>query len=226
MKRSEVNALINDALLFFAEHHFHLPPWALWSPSEWKGRGDECEEIRENMLGWDISDFGSGNFYKIGLLLFTLRNGKQTRERRSKTYAEKIMLVREGQVTPMHFHWNKMEDIINRGGGELVLKLFASDPADEKNLGNLAFTVSLDGVSRACKPGEIIRLSPGESITLEPYVYHSFWSEKGRTLVGEVSMVNDDASDNCFYEACGRFSSIEEDELAQFCLCNEYPRPA
>ena len=37
------------------------------------------------------------------------------------------MIVEENQETPMHFHWSKMEDIINRGGGNLVIELFRSD---------------------------------------------------------------------------------------------------
>ena|SRR5690554_1431468 len=46
------------------------------------------------MLGWDITDFGSGEFYKRGLFLFTLRNGKYKVDK--KPYAEKIMIVAPG----------------------------------------------------------------------------------------------------------------------------------
>jgi D-lyxose ketol-isomerase len=36
-------------------------------------------------------------------------------------------------------------------------------------------------------------------------------------------MVNDDHSDNRFYEPQARFTYIEEDEPAEYLLCNEYP---
>ena len=41
------------------------------------------------------------------------------------------MMIREGQISPNHFHWNKIEDIINRGGGNVVFKLWNATP-DEK----------------------------------------------------------------------------------------------
>ena len=70
--------------------------------------------------------------------------------------------------------------------------------------------------------GEIIRLNPGESITLEPYIYHQFWAEKETCIIGEVSKVNDDSNDNRFYEPLGRYPEIEEDESPLFLLCTEY----
>jgi D-lyxose ketol-isomerase len=36
-------------------------------------------------------------------------------------------------------------------------------------------------------------------------------------------MVNDDNADNRFYEEQARFTDIEEDEPAEYLLCNEYP---
>jgi len=227
VKRSQINALIREAKEFFAAHGFHLPPFAFWTPEDWARRGPECDEIRECMLGWDLTDFGSGDFFRKGLLLFTIRNGNaKALEKYPKPYAEKIMIVRENQVTPMHFHWSKMEDIINRGGGTLVLELYHACLRDEKKLSEEPFTVSIDGVLRQCSPGERVRLEPGESICLEPYVYHAFWAEGGTCMVGEVSRVNDDENDNCFYEPCGRFPEIEEDEPPLHYLCNEYPPAA
>ena len=101
MKRSDINRLIAEAQTFFAGHQFHLPAWADRSPGDWRGRGPECDEIRRNGLGWDLTDFGSGAFLKTGLLLFTIRNGNPKVPGCRKPYAEKIMVVREGQVTPM-----------------------------------------------------------------------------------------------------------------------------
>ncbi len=105
MKRSEVNAIISDAKSFFDLYHFKLPVWASWSPEQWKGRYRDCAEIVDNGLGWDITDFGCGKFEKVGLVLFTVRNGNH--EKKDKTYCEKIMIADENQVTPMHCHWKK-----------------------------------------------------------------------------------------------------------------------
>ncbi|NMB72494.1 MAG: D-lyxose/D-mannose family sugar isomerase [Bacteroidales bacterium] len=221
MNRSEINRYIEEAISFFDKFYFRLPPWAYFSPDDWKDKGIEYLEIKENMLGWDLTDFGSGNFEKTGLLLFTLRNGKPGHPIFRKTYAEKIMIVRDRQVTPTHFHWQKMEDIINRGGGRLCIQLWKSN--SDENLSNESFTVQVDGVTHRVGAGDIIRLKPGESICLEPYVYHKFWAENGITMVGEVSMVNNDVNDNRFLEPVGRFPEITEDEPAQYLLCTEYP---
>ena len=85
-------------------------------------------------------------------------------------------------------------------------------------------TVSIDGVRRTVPAGGIVRLTPGESITLMPYCYHEFWAERGRALIGEVSLVNDDNTDNCFYGTVGRFPSIDEDEPPLHLLVNDYER--
>lgn len=220
MKRSEINSIIASAQEFFNLHQFHLPSWAQWEPCDWEHKGTEIDEIIKNRLGWDVTDFGSGDFYKRGLFLFTLRNGNPAFDR--KPYAEKIMIVEEHQETPMHFHRVKMEDIINRGGGKLVIELYASDPGED--LSDKEFTVSIDGIRRRIRAGEKICLSPGESICLEPYMYHRFWAEDGKTLVGEVSVVNDDLTDNRFHEGIGRFPAIEEDCEALRLLVSDYDR--
>lgn len=199
---------------------FGLPPWAYWSSADWKEQKEQCAEIFSNQLGWDLTDFGSGNFSAAGLLLFTLRNGNP--EKGKKSYAEKIMVVEENQITPMHFHWSKMEDIINRGGGELMIQLYAS--TKEEELSKEDFEVSIDGIVSTCAPGEIVVLRPGESITLTPGLYHSFYGRpgKGKVMVGEVSAVNDDHLDNRFYEKMGRFPEIEEDETMVNLLVGDY----
>lgn len=195
------------------------PPWAYWGPQEWAKRGDEISEIKECMLGWDITDFGSGDFAKRGLFLFTLRNGN-LEGKSDKQYAEKIMIVEEMQETPFHFHRHKMEDIINRGGGVLKIELYASTP--DEGLSDDDFEVSIDGIKRQVKGGDVVTLKTGESICLEPFVYHRFWSEEGTTLVGEVSLVNDDNTDNRFYEEVGRFPAIVEDEAPLHLLVSDY----
>lgn len=223
MKRSQINAVIRDALDFLGEQRFALPDFCNWSVEDWKAKGGEADEIRENALGWDITDFGQGDYSKIGLLLITLRNGNVKQpERYPKSYAEKIMIVRENQVTPMHFHWKKMEDIINRGGGNLMIKLFNSTPSEALSLTDVC--VVTDGVRMTVPAGYELRLQPGQSVTLTPGMYHRFWGEAGTgtVLVGEVSMCNDDERDNRFFDAIGRFPVIEEDAAPFRLLCSEY----
>lgn len=222
MKRSEINQLILSSIEFFNQMNFKLPPWAYWSPEDWKGKYDSCSEIVDNMLGWDLTDFGSGDFHRRGLILFTIRNGNFRKDK--KPYAEKAMIVEEMQETPMHFHWSKMEDIINRGGGNLVIDLYQSTP-DEK-LADQPFSVKTDGVLHYLQPGGQIVLTPGESICLEQGIYHRFYGEpgKGKVFVGEVSAVNDDTSDNRFLEPVGRFPEIEEDEKPVHLLGSDYSK--
>jgi len=224
MKRSEVNKIIMDAIRFIEEHKFALPPFAHWTPEDWKEKGPECDEIRDNMLGWDVTDYGLGKFDEVGLVLVTIRNGNQKDPKYKKPYAEKLLISRENQVCPMHFHWYKMEDIINRGGGILVMKLYNADEND--GLADTDVTVVCDGVVRTVPAGTELELKPGESVTLVPRMYHAFWAKEGHgpVLIGEVSQCNDDNTDNRFYETMGRFPTIEEDEEPFRLLCNEYPR--
>jgi D-lyxose ketol-isomerase len=220
MKRSQINRLIGESILFLDEMNFKLPPWGYWTPETWKENRARTREIIYNQLGWDLTDFGSGRFESEGLVLFTLRNGNPSRDK--KPYAEKIMVVDEGQLTPLHFHWSKMEDIINRGGGNLMLELYASGENEELSV--RPFDVTLDGLRKGCSPGETVKLQPGESITLYPGLYHMFYGESGhgKVLVGEVSAVNDDSRDNRFYEDKGRFPDIEEDETPRYLLVSDY----
>lgn len=223
MKRSELNAILKDSVSFIESMNFHLPPFAYWSPEEWKSKDSRYQEIKDNMLGWDITDFGSGDFSKIGLLMFTIRNGSLNDQRYPKPYAEKLLITEENQVTPYHYHSNKMEDIINRGGGNLLVRVYNAtedDNLDEQSM----VTIHKDGFSDQVAAGTVIRLSPGESITLTPGMYHSFWGEPGcgKILIGEVSKVNDDRTDNHFLLPSGRFPKIEEDEPALYLLYQDY----
>jgi D-lyxose ketol-isomerase len=123
----------------------------------------------------------------------------------------------------MHRHIVKAEDIINRGGGTLVLELFNSDAngdVDEKT----DVTVMTDGVARTQPAGAKLKLNPGESVTLMPGNWHAFWGEDGDVLIGEVSTVNDDLTDNVFREPIGRFSDIEEDVAPTHLLVSDYDK--
>jgi D-lyxose ketol-isomerase len=223
MKRSEINALIDDAIRLLDHHQIRLPPFAYWSATDWKSKGVECDEIRHCKLGWDITDFGSGKFDQVGLVVFTLRNGHHQRAPyTSKTYAEKVLIVRENQHTPMHHHVRKAEDIICRGGGNLLCRVY--NRASDGDRATTDVEVSLDGVRHRVEAGHTFVLRPGASITLTPFLYHEFWAEEGTgtCLAWEVSSVNDDDVDNVFLDGVGRFPKIDEDVPATQKLCTEY----
>ncbi len=227
MKRSTINRIIRETEALLTAHQICLPPFFSWTPEEWAEKGHECDEIRDNALGWDVTDFGAGDFDNIGLTALTIRNGNaHHQDRYPKPYAEKILIAREGQVTPLHFHWYKMEDIINRGGGVLMMQLYNATEDEALDLVNPVEIVS-DGVKLTIPAGGYIELQPGQSVTYTQYLYHAFWGKKGTgdVIVGEVSMCNDDNADNRFLNVPGRFPAIEEDEAPYRLLCNEYPEP-
>jgi len=229
MKRSLINQTIELAKEVFASIHFHLPPFAHWTVEDWKTKGPEADEIRKCMLGWDVTDFGQGQFEQLGRTLFTLRNGS-SRYDSGKDYAEKLILDPENQKPPLHFHRRKMEDIVNRGGGNIMVKLFKCTP--DGQCSDEDFTVQVDGQTRSHKPGAALRLEPGQSLCIPPRTIHQFWGEEGTGIAiqggrysvsGEVSRVCDDWEDNCWLEPCERFCTIEEDEPARHYLVHEYP---
>lgn len=224
MKRSEINRLIRENEQFIAGMGFHLPPFAGYTPEEWREKDHSYDEIRERMLGWDVTDYGKGEFHKIGLFLFTLRNGTFGDPHCPKTYAEKLLISEEDQYAPMHFHFLKTEDIINRGGGNVLIRVYNSHP-DESIDYESDVTVHTDGRTYTVPAGTQIRLTPGESIYIQQYLYHDFEVEPGTgdVLLGEVSQCNDDAKDNRFNPPMGRFPAIEEDEAPYRLLCTEYP---
>ena len=223
MKRSEINAIIKKFEKLLEDHCFELPPFLKFTPEEWETKGHEYDEIRDNQLGWDVTDYGMGDYAHLGLALITLRNGNVHNDKYTKCYAEKIIMCDEGQVSPMHFHWNKMEDIINRGGGNIEFKLY--NATKDEQLADTDVEIFQDGRRYTVPAGSVITLHPGESLTLYPYYYHEFVIPQGggSVLIGEVSMCNDDNTDNRFLEPLGRFPTIEEDEPPYRLLCTEYP---
>ena len=224
MKRSRINEVIKDMENLIKKHGFEIPPFAKWTPEDWQNVGHEYDEIRENALGWDITDFGLENFDEVGFSLLTIRNGNQKMPQKyPKPYAEKLLMLYEGQKAPMHYHWSKMEDIINRGGNDVYITVYNGSEDNEKL--DTDVTVYKDGKREVVPAGTQVRLTPGESITIMQYMYHDFIVPEtgGPVLLGEVSMCNDDENDNCFYEPIGRFPAVEEDEAPYRLLCNEYP---
>jgi len=225
MKRSRINEIIREADAFIRSFGYVLPPFAHWTPEEMKARRAEISPIVERRMGWDITDYGQGRFDEIGLFLFTVRNGiaDDLRRGRGMLYAEKIMISRRDQLSPMHRHYTKAEDIINRGGGRLVLELFMPD-ADGRIDPETEVSVLVDGLIRRLPAGGQLALEPGESVTLLPGVWHAFRGEGGDVLIGEVSTVNDDLTDNIFRDPIGRFSDIQEDTPPLHLLVSDYEK--
>ena len=111
MKRSTINSHIRAAIDLFDAHRFPLAPFAYWSPAAWRETGSEADEIRRCRLGWDLTDFGRGDFERCGQLLFTMRNGRaadaadtgtspSTTLGPVKPYAEKVMVA--GEVSSLN----------------------------------------------------------------------------------------------------------------------------
>lgn len=225
LKRSQINASIRLAIETFRGANISLPAFAFWTIDEWKSKGIEVDEIRRARLGWDVTDFGSGEFEKIGRTLFTLRNGFFGDASTPKPYAEKLILDPEGQRAPAHFHRSKMEDIINRSGGNVLVQLTKATAEDSPS--EEAFTVQVDGETVSVGSRGIIRLRPGQSVCIPPRTIHQFWGEEGTGIAvsSEVSSLCDDAHDNFFLIPSVRYPSIDEDESREFYLCNEYPLP-
>lgn len=223
MKRSTINEIMHEADDFIRSFGFLLPPFAYWSPSKMQDNKQKLANVIGSRLGWDITDFGQGRYDEMGLFLFTVRNGSQAdlAAGGGMCYAEKIMISKQDQLSPMHRHIVKAEDIINRGGATLALELFNSDEngnIDEKT----DVTVYTDGVQRTQAAGAVLKLNPGESVTLMPGNWHAFWGDGGDVLIGEVSTVNDDLTDNVFRENIGRFSDVEEDTEPSHLLVSDY----
>ena len=96
MKRSKINKALKELEAMCAREHCYLPPFCNFTPEEWKTKGHEYDEVRDCMLGWDITDYGLGNFDKFGFSLITIRNGCRTQpEKYPKVYAEKLLYLDE-----------------------------------------------------------------------------------------------------------------------------------
>jgi D-lyxose ketol-isomerase len=226
IKRSRVNDIIREADAFIRSFGYIMPPFAYWTPAEFKARKAEAGKIIDANLGWDITDYGLGEYEKTGLFLFTVRNGNAADlpKGRGMLYAEKAMISRKDQYSPMHRHNIKAEDIINRGGGTLVIELYGdTDGKCDKSKGVSVYT---DGILRTLPPGGKLQLKPGESVTLMPNEHwHAFWGEGADVFVGEVSTVNDDNTDNVFDDPrIARFGGIEEDEEPLHLLVSDYAK--
>ncbi|MGJ8623519.1 MAG: D-lyxose/D-mannose family sugar isomerase [Yoonia sp.] len=223
MKRSKINDIMAQADDMIRSYGFTLPPFAYWTPDEFATNAKASQALIDARCGWDITDYGAGDFDAMGLFLFTLRNGRLADLQRGggMCYAEKLLISRQDQLSPMHTHVIKAEDIINRGGATMVVEFYGSDE-DGNFAEDRGGVVMCDGIARPYSAGEKIKFAPGESLTLMPGDWHAFWGEGGDVLIGEVSTVNDDETDNIFRELIGRFADIIEDVAPKHLLVSDY----
>ena len=220
MKRSEINQAIIEARKMMENYSWVLPQWGYWSKEDYINEPSVSKYLKDHQMGWDVTDFGKGLFNEQGITLFCIRNGIQGNAQ-DKPYAEKLLFMREGQEIPFHSHKVKLEDIINRGGGDLAIEfVMVNEHLKEKNEN---INILVDGVQVEVEPHEPLILKRGQSVTVERNIYHKFYAVKGTGMVmaGEVSQVNDDNNDNYFLEPVGRFTKIEEDEEPIHPLWNE-----
>ena len=220
MKRSEINQAIVEAKKMMENYSWVLPQWGYWSKEDYIKEPSVSKYLKDHQMGWDVTDFGKGLFNEQGITLFCIRNGIQGNAQ-DKPYAEKLLFMREGQEIPFHSHKVKLEDIINRGGGDLAIEfVMVNEHLKEKNEN---INILVDGVQVEVEPHEPLILKRGQSVTVERNIYHKFYAVKGTGMVmaGEVSQVNDDNNDNYFLEPVGRFTQIEEDEQPIHPLWNE-----
>jgi D-lyxose ketol-isomerase len=215
MKRSQINAALSAARAMCDAHQFKLPIWADWTLADHAAHPDQSSFLTTRQIGWDCTDFGSGDFARRGLTLLCLRNGIQN-DPAERPYAEKLLFVGEGQETPFHCHKIKLEDIIVRGGGNLMVEFNAPGSIPGWD------APRIDGAS--VEPFDRpIRITPGASITIPRGLQHRFYGETGYgpVFVAEVSQCNDDRNDNFFLEPLGRFSTIVQDTSPLWPLWNE-----
>ena len=227
MKRSEINAALKWAEKLAASQNITLPRFARYPADPAGFAAPARAAIVKTLLGWDVTDFGSDDFAHVGAVLFTVRNGSVQDPSLGTPYAEKYIFLKDGdeQEIPLHYHITKTEDIINRAGGIFCCQV-AARGEDGKPDFTRPVTLYRDGEVYEAAPGEVIEIDVGDSITLEPYVYHRFFAKPGcgDLVIGEVSKVNDDSSDNVFAVTRNYFRPIEEDEAPYRLLGCDYPK--
>ena len=224
LTRSIVNSSIARAKDCFARFGIALPTFAYWTADDWAATGSEADEVRDCMLGWDVTDFGSGAFAETGRVLFTLRNGTTRHSGYPKVYAEKLLFDPEIQRAPAHYHRAKMEDICCRAGGNILVQLTGLNPDGTPS--ERPLVVKVDGFAVSVAARGIVRLRPGMSVNIPAGTIHQFWGEEGtgETVSSEVSSVCDDWSDNVFLQPAERFPTLVENAPKHHLLCHEYPK--
>ena len=82
-------------------------------------------------------------------------------------------MMKEGQILPNHFHKQKTEDIINRGGGILLIRVFNSLPDGSVDRTG-PVRILTDGIERTVPAGTDVEITRGNSMTIYPGLYHLF----------------------------------------------------
>lgn len=220
MRRSEIDTIIDETIAILEAQGTRLPPFAHWSPAEW--RAPETRTMRERFLGWAVVEFEPGAFAKAGIALCTTRMGSHhdLAQGRGRLYGEKVFVLRDQQYVPFHHHAVKTEDVINRGGATLAIELVRVDAAGRPS--REPVEIERDGLPTSLAPQSIVRLAPGESITLTPGIAHAFWAEGGDVVCGEVSLANDERTDNLFLSALPAPAPIVEDAPARRLVVADY----
>lgn len=224
MKRSLVNASIKYAKELLEKNNIRLPEFGYWSVDKWKENKGKLGVIKQLLLGWDLTDHGLGKFEEIGCTLFTVRNGILNKPEIGVPYCEKYLIFQDGQRLPIHYHAFKTEDIINRAGAPFFIKLYNTENGSAVDSPVFVYQ---DGIEHKYNPGEEVMIFPGCSITIPPGLAHAFGSKPGTgdVICGEVSKINDDATDNYHIEIPPKqYADIDEDEVILHPLCNEYER--
>ena len=223
MKRSFIDARIEKMLRLCEYHGVALPPFARWGRTHYEADEEAARFIAARGLGWNVVEFRPGAFETDGITLFTLRMGdwRELETKRGRLYAEKAIMCEDGQRAPHHYHVVKTEDIVNRGGARFVVELFKVDRAGAPT--KERFRALKDVSVLDLKAGDQVRLEPGQSLTLDPYVAHAFWAEGGPAIAGEVSLANDDRADNYFVPPLPPTEAIEEDKPARFVTARDLP---
>jgi len=230
MKRSEINRAIRAAEALMADMRVTLPPFCRFTPQDWLVKGSEYDEVRACLLGWHVTDFSSGDFARTGLVSVSLRGGAPgNRKKDGRLYTEKLLCLQPGQSTPLHYHEAKTEDLVNRCGGVLRIRVFNVRPDGAPDEASDVL-VHMDGRSCLVRAGSAVSLRPGMGLSIRPRVAHALDTDKfgGAVLIGEISQFNDDRTDNFFIPPLpgDPNAPAEEDEPPYRLLSREYPEPA
>ena len=73
MRRSFIDARIDEMRALCDRHGVALPAFARWGEAEFQANPDPAALIAARGLGWNVVEFRPGAFATDGLTLFTLR---------------------------------------------------------------------------------------------------------------------------------------------------------
>lgn len=104
MKRSHINYAVDKAHAIAETFRVCLPDFAYFTIDAWRQQDQTLwREVRALQLGWDVTDFGRGDFAQTGLTLLTLRNGQPVVSGLSQTVRRKDAANSAGSANAMAF---------------------------------------------------------------------------------------------------------------------------